>query len=183
MFKSLQIKHAVYALLLLCVMSVNHIIIYNEELLVALSFFLFVAFVARNFGNQIKESLDSSSKVIREICEISTNSRQQYQQQLSKEFEKSVKYKSVFRAFKATTEKQLSSNSKLTQSLYSHFHQQWLQKSTTLVESKLQLQPILLQVMANKQLDLVLTKYGKITHSHEQLQTKLLDSVIKVMVK
>ena len=183
MFKFLTIKHAVYALLLICVMSVNHIIIYNEELLVLLSFFLFVAFVARYFGNQIKESLEKSSEVIREICEISTNSKQQYQQQLSKEFEKSVKYKSVFRVFQAGTEKQLSNKTALTQSLRSHFHQQWLQKSTTLVESKLQLQPALLEVMANKQLDLVLTKWGKKQHSKDKVETKLLDSVIQAMSK
>ena len=163
-------------------MSVNHIIIYNEELLVLLSFFLFVAFVARYFGNQIKESLDSSSEAIREICEISTNSKQQYQQQLSKEFERSVKYKSLFEVFQADTEKQLSKKSGLTHKVFSHFHPQWVQKSNTLVESKLQLQPVLLQVMANKLFYLVLSKWSK-KQTKEQLEAKLLESVIQVMSK
>ena len=183
MFKYFKIKYVVNAFLLICVLSINHIIIYNEELLVALSFFLFVAFVARYFGNQIKESLDSSSEAIREICENLTNSKQQYLQQLAKEFEKSIKYKLVFTKLKAATEKQLSNKGALTQSLWSHFHQQWLQKSLTLVESKQNLQPILMDLMAKNQLDLVLTKFSKSTHTKGKLDKELLHSVIRVMSK
>ena len=183
MFKYLKIKYIVNTFLLVCILSINHIIIYNEELLVTLSFFLFVYFVAHYFGNNIKESLDSSSEAIKEICENLTNSKQQYLQQLTKEFERSVKYKSVFSALKKATEKQLLNKSKLSELLLSHFHQQWLQKSTTLSESKQNLQPVLLDLMAKQQLDLVLTKFGKKGKSGGKLDPKLLDSVINVMTK
>jgi len=183
MFQQFKIKYAVYAFLLVCVLSTNHIIIYNEELLVALSFFLFVAFVARYFGNNIKESLDSSSEAIREICENLTNSKQQYLQQLAKELERSIKYKSLFSALKKAHLEQLSNKSALTQSIRSHFHQQWLQKSVTLSESKLHLQPLLMDLMAKNQLDLVLTKWVHKGNSQGKLDAKLLDSVIKVMSK
>ena len=183
MLHHFKVRYAIYAFLLICVLSTNHIIIYNEELLVALSFFLFVVFVARYFGNNIKESLDSSSEAIREICENLTNSKQQYLRQLSKELEKSVKYKSLFSALKKAHLEQLSNKTALTQSIHDYFHQQWLQKSATLVESKLHLQPLLLDLMAKNQLDLVLTKWVQKGTTQGKLDPKLLDSVIKVMAK
>ena len=178
-----KIKYVLYAFLLICVMSTNHIIIYNEELLVCLSFFLFVLFVARYFGDNIQESLDSSSGAIREICENLTNSKQQYLTQLVKELEKSVKYKSSFSALKKAHKKQLPQVALSTQSLSDHFHQQWLQKGATLVESKLQLQPHLLYLMAKNQLHLVLTKWSGKESTKGKLDPKLLDSVIRVMAK
>lgn len=48
----------IFAFLAFCVVSSKHIIIYNEEILVALSFLLFVLFVFYYFGNNVRESLD-----------------------------------------------------------------------------------------------------------------------------
>ena len=49
-----------------CVFSSKHIIIYNEETLVALSFFCFIFFVSRYFGNTITESLNERSNIIQQ---------------------------------------------------------------------------------------------------------------------
>ena len=51
-------KTYIFIFLVFCVFSSKHIIIYNEEILVLLSFFLFVTFVSNYFGHNIKESLD-----------------------------------------------------------------------------------------------------------------------------
>ncbi len=47
-----------FAFLAFCVLSSKHIIIYNEELLVAITFMAFVIFVFQYFGATVKESLD-----------------------------------------------------------------------------------------------------------------------------
>lgn len=54
----------VVAFLAFCVLSSKHILIYNEETLVALSFFLFVWFVFRYFGATIRDSLEERSGAI-----------------------------------------------------------------------------------------------------------------------
>mmetsp|Transcript_9406 Transcript_9406/g.28303 ORF Transcript_9406/g.28303 Transcript_9406/m.28303 type:complete len:125 (-) Transcript_9406:2-376(-) len=53
-----KITPFVFAFLAFCVISSKHIIIYNEEILVALSFLFFVVFVSGYFGDTIKDSLD-----------------------------------------------------------------------------------------------------------------------------
>ena len=47
-----------FAFLAFCVLSSKHIIIYNEELLVAITFLAFLFFVFHYFGTTVKESLD-----------------------------------------------------------------------------------------------------------------------------
>lgn len=54
----------IVAFLLFCVASSKHIIIYNEELLVAGTFFAFVVFITVYFGDTIKASLDESRNAI-----------------------------------------------------------------------------------------------------------------------
>lgn len=50
----------ILGILAICVASSKHIIIYNEELLVALTFLCFVIYIKTAFGTNIKESLDES---------------------------------------------------------------------------------------------------------------------------
>ena len=170
-------------LFVICALSPDNIIIYNEELLVALSFFLFVAFVARYYGHGLSESLDSSSQGIREICENLTNSKQQYLQQLSREWERSVQYKSAFSALKSVTKSAGTNTTALTQSLASHFYQQSKVQCATLVELRDTSKPVLVQSMAKNQMDLVLTEFAKKGQKDSKLDPKLLKSVIAVMTK
>jgi F0F1-type ATP synthase membrane subunit b/b' len=53
-----KLRPYLFAFLAFCVLSSKHIIIYNEELLVAISFLAFVLFSLHYFGNTVRESLD-----------------------------------------------------------------------------------------------------------------------------
>jgi hypothetical protein len=59
-------KLRIYIILFLsfCVLSSKNILIYNEETLVALSFFCFLFFVYRYFGLTIRESLNERSQYV-----------------------------------------------------------------------------------------------------------------------
>lgn len=61
-------KYRLYLFLFLgfAVLSSKNILIYNEETLVALSFFSFVFFVLHYFGDAIKDSLNERSQLIRQ---------------------------------------------------------------------------------------------------------------------
>ncbi len=53
-----KLRPYLFAFLAFCVLSSKHIIIYNEELLVAISFLAFILFTFSYFGDTVKESLD-----------------------------------------------------------------------------------------------------------------------------
>lgn len=63
--------------LLWCVLSSKHILIYNEETLVALSFFLFVYLVYRYAGDSIGESLDSRGLEVAQELQTHLEARQE----------------------------------------------------------------------------------------------------------
>lgn len=62
MFTNQKVRFYLFLFLAFCVLSSKHIIIYNEETLVALSFFCFIIFVLYNFGKTISDSLNERSK-------------------------------------------------------------------------------------------------------------------------
>ena len=66
MFNHDKLRLYVFIFLAFAVLSSKNILIYNEETLVALSFFCFIFFVLHYFGNTIKDSLNERSQVIRE---------------------------------------------------------------------------------------------------------------------
>lgn len=76
------------AFLLFCVASSKHLVIYNEETLVALSFFLFVVFVARYFGETISESLQERSQVIQHELHNFLTLKAESSQELVSEYQK-----------------------------------------------------------------------------------------------
>lgn len=66
MFHHRKLRLYVFLFLAFAVSSSKNILIYNEETLVALSFFCFVFFVLHYFGNTIKDSLNERGGVIRD---------------------------------------------------------------------------------------------------------------------
>ena len=66
MFTNDKVRLYLFGFLAFCVFSSKHIIIYNEETLVAISFFCFIFFVSRYFGNTITDSLNERSQIIQQ---------------------------------------------------------------------------------------------------------------------
>ena len=66
MFHHEKLRLYVFLFLAFAVLSSKNILIYNEETLVALSFFCFVFFVLHYFGNTMKDSLNERGAVIRD---------------------------------------------------------------------------------------------------------------------
>jgi hypothetical protein len=64
MFNLKKIKILIYLLLVFAVCSTKNIFIYNEETLVAISFFCFLFFILHYFGDTIKDSLNERSGAI-----------------------------------------------------------------------------------------------------------------------
>lgn len=64
MFSNTKVRMYVAAFLLWCVLSSKHILIYNEETLVAISFFLFVYLTYKYAGDSIGASMDSRGEEI-----------------------------------------------------------------------------------------------------------------------
>lgn len=64
MYNNEKLRIFIILFLSFCVLSSKHILIYNEETLVALSFFCFLFFVYRYFGITIRDSLNERSQSI-----------------------------------------------------------------------------------------------------------------------
>ena len=88
MFTTQKLRMYLFLFLAFCVFSSKHIIIYNEETLVALSFFLFIFFVSRYFGNTITESLNERSQVIQQELQNFLNIKEHSFQELLTEHKK-----------------------------------------------------------------------------------------------
>lgn len=61
MFSHQPVRFYLFVFLAFAVLSSKHILIYNEETLIALSFFCFLFFILYFFGTTIQESLDERS--------------------------------------------------------------------------------------------------------------------------
>ena len=162
MLSNNKFRPYIFAFLLFCVVSSKHIIIYNEEILVALSFFLFVIFVSQYFGNNIKESLDERSKAIQLELQNFLNLKQESLNELLKEYKKVFFLKKALNEIGSFTNLELQKcNVGAEASLNSIFSQQIQQKLKTLSYSKLNLQYKLQQVMASNLLNAVLVTFKK----------------------
>ena len=129
--------------LVFCVASSKGIIIYNEEILVALSFALFVVFCLSYFGNTVKESLDERSSTIRFQLEDFHRLKLQSLQQLLSLHKQLKQAKNLFPSLNKDTQKQLSytsSSENQRLQLHNRFSEQVQQKLTALESSKAALQ-------------------------------------------
>ena len=132
-----KIRPYIFGFLILCVFTSKNIIIYNEETLVALSFFAFIFFVFRYFGDTIKQSLDERSGTIKYELQNFLQYKADSLKQLYKEHEK-VKdlytYLNTFKEFTVNECKQATNYGKYGYKKV--FSDQIKQKLNTLSSSK-----------------------------------------------
>lgn len=94
--------------LILCVCTYKGIIPYNEEILVALSFFAFVLFCFKYLGDTIQESLNERSAAIKNELQNLLCFKRDSLQELHKEHEKIAHLRKTLPAVNLFTRKRLS---------------------------------------------------------------------------
>lgn len=171
-------KGFLFAFLVFCVLSSKNVIIYNEETLVTLSFFLFVLFVFHYFGNTFKESLDERSEGIKRECQNFLHYKEQSLQELSAEHKKIGRLQT---ALSQLMNKNKETMAQLTgtgaHSLKSTFSQQMIQKCGEL--RHFQMPQKLQELIAKSQQQLVLVHCGKDFSNH--LSASVLKNAIQLL--
>lgn len=190
-----KLRPYIFAFLVFCVLSSTHIIIYNEETLVCLSFIAFVFFVFHYFGNTIKDSLNEKSKEIQLELQNYLNLKKESLEQLLKEHEKVTQGSKVLNLLQSfTSEKMAYAGKSGEQALNFIISQQIDQKLNTLSLSKLALQQKLQQLMAGNLFYLVLVKIKRLKNKDtkqvigknsfpRQISPNLIRNVVALLTK
>ena len=165
MFNDEKLRLYLFIFLAFAVLSSKNIFIYNEETLVALSFFCFIYFVLHYFGTSIKNSLDERSQMIREELQNFLILKESGFQELLDQHQKTsglVKALGVLNQFTKNELQQLNKNGE--KALKNMWNSRVESKLKTLAFSKLMLQQRLQQLLSEKIISNVLvsiTKKGK----------------------
>lgn len=158
-----KIRPYIFGFLVFCVFSSKNIIIYNEETLVALSFFAFIFFVFRYFGDTIKQSLDERSQTIKVELQNFLSLKADSLKQLYKEHQKVTALTNTLNTVKVFTVSELKKQSNLGKGgLNKVFSDQVKQKLNTLSSSKMSLYQELQQHIAQNVLSAVLVKISSL---------------------
>lgn len=157
-----KLRPFLFAFLAFCVLSSKHVIIYNEELLVALSFLAFILFVFHYFGNTVKESLDERRLGIQAELKRFFLLKKGSLQELALEHQKVSSLKRGLVSLKefARDEAEAGAN-RGVESLKEVFSQQIAQKLTPLSLSSLSVQSKWQDHIASSQLGMVLANVEK----------------------
>ena len=160
MISNNKIRPYIFGFLIFCVFSSKNIIIYNEETLVALSFFAFIFFVFRYFGDTIKQSLDERSEGIKVELQNFLYLKADSLKQLYKEHQKVAALTTTLNTVKQFTVNELNQGSNYG---YNNiFSDQIKQKLNTLSSSKVSLYQELQQLIAQNIQSAVLVKISSL---------------------
>lgn len=186
MFKNQGMERYLLAFLLFSVLSSKGIIIYNEEIVVALCFVSFVVFSLSYFGNTLKESLDERSSLIRFSAEEYHRVKEEALQSLLSQHKILKKLKKIFPNVGGFTEKTLSLMSlsdKMKISLYNRFSQSVQEKLSYFTHSKTLVQQDLQESIASTIPSLVLISLKKNKGEKSSLSNKMISTQIKKGLK
>jgi len=165
----------VFAFLAFCVLSSKNILIYNEETLVALSFFCFVFFVYRYFGNTISESLDERSQMIQHELQNYLQIKEQSLKELLDEHHKvSMVVQGVHNVTGFTTRSLQTLGTHTQKALENIFIHQLQNKLKNLVFSQVMLQQKLQTLVSQDIVSNALVAY----HQRKSEKTKILQKTI-----
>lgn len=102
-------KLFLYGFLIFCVASSKHIIIYNEEILVALSFFGFIYFVVSNYSEPIVSIFDEKATTTLQDYQEAVKNQTQDLVELREQFQTLTLLSSAVSSIKEKTVSELSS--------------------------------------------------------------------------
>jgi len=119
------------SLLAYFVLSSKHLIIYNEETLVLLSFIGFVLFSTHMMGESIENALNERSVAISQELQNSLHVKDQLLQELFQEHQKQFSFQKLFQTFHQSTTREIlaihGQREKALQSIFAHEIAQKLQ--------------------------------------------------------
>lgn len=157
-----KLRPYLFAFLAFCVLSSKHIIIYNEELLVAISFLAFVVFTFNYFGDTVKESLDERRIGIKSELERFFLLKKESLKELALEHEKVSSLRKGLVSLKTFTREEAEAGAKRSiETLKETLSQQIRQRLTQLSFSNLPLQTKWQNRVASSQLGMVLANLEK----------------------
>lgn len=170
MFNNEKIRSYLFLFLAFAVLSSKNILIYNEETLVALSFFCFLFFVLHYFGSTIKDSLNERSQVIREELQNFLILKESSFQELLTQHQKVSGLLKAMDALNRFTKNELNLlNQNGEKALKNMFNSRVQSKLKTLVFSKLMIQQRLQYLLSEKILSNVLVSFSKKTRGANKL--------------
>nr|QJD26750.1 ATP synthase F0 subunit beta [Micractinium singularis] len=162
MFSNEKLRFYLFIFLAFSVLSSKNILIYNEETLVALSFFCFIFFVLHYFGNTIKDSLNERSQVIGEELQNFLILQENSFQEVLTLHQKVSGLLKVLGVLNAFTKNELNAlNISGDKELKNMFHFRIQNKLKTLAFSKLMMQQKLQYLLSEKILSTVLVAFSK----------------------
>lgn len=162
MFNNQKLRLYLFIFLAFAVLSSKNILIYNEETLVALSFFCFLFFVLHYFGNTIKESLNERSQVIREELQNFVILKEKGFQELLHQHQKTSGLAKALGVLNTFTKNELNTlNANGEKALKNMWNSRIQNKLKTLAFSKLMLQQKLQLLLSEKIISNVLVAFPK----------------------
>lgn len=184
MFSSDKLRYYMFAFLAFCVLSSKNIIIYNEETLVALSFFCFIFFVSHYFGNTITESFQERSEIIQQELQNFLTIKEESLRQLVQEHQKISGIVQGVKNLAGFTAIQVQTLTTTTQkALRNVFTDQIHVKLKTLSFSKLLLQQRLQYLLAEDILSNVLVASQEFKTKGTTVSQKTIQNVIQLVVQ
>ena len=177
-----KIRPYIFGFLLFCVVSSKNIIIYNEETLVALSFFAFIFFVFRYFGDTIKQSLDERSESIKVELQNFLHLKASSLKQLYKQHQRVSTLTNTLTTVKPFTVSKLKSASNSGKGgLNKVLKDQIQQKLNTLSSSKVSLYQELQLIIARNILSAVLVKINLLKKKGKKKNTLLSENIRQIV--
>lgn len=162
MFSNEKLRFYLFIFLAFSVLTSKNILIYNEETLVALSFFCFIFFVLHYFGNTIKDSLNERSQVIGEELQNFLILQENSFQEVLTLHQKVSGLLKVLGVLNTFTKNELNAlNISGDKELKNMFHFRIQNKLKTLAFSKLMMQQKLQYLLSEKILSTVLVAFSK----------------------
>lgn len=171
MFHEKTLRYYLFLFLAFAVLSSKNIFIYNEETLVALSFFCFIYFVIHYFGMSIQNSLDERSQQILEELQNFLWIKETSLQKLQEQHENTSKLVKILNVLENFTQTQVDLLTKTSEkALKNLWNSRIDEKLKRVAFSKMTLQQKLQELLAERIRSTILVAFPKKGKGFAKLQ-------------